>query len=101
MSASTTTHTSAPDAHPNAALIAAVIEHHTQLAEQLHVRTNAILAGARAGDCTAQRDELHKWYRAVLLSHIVAEEQALYRPAAGVDASRLLVRGLLFDTVRW
>jgi uncharacterized protein (DUF2249 family) len=56
-----------------------------------------VLSRARAGDCTAERDELHEWYRAVLLPHIIAEEEALYSQAADFDTTRLLVSGMLVE----
>jgi uncharacterized protein (DUF2249 family) len=58
---------------------------HAELAEQLQARTSAVLGGARAGDCTKERDELHEWYR------------ALYGPAADIDTTRLLISGMLTE----
>lgn len=82
---------------PNGAVIDAIRTHHAQLAEQLHVRTDAVVAAARTGDCTGERDALGDWYRTELMPHVKAEEQALYRPAAELDATRLLVSGMLAE----
>lgn len=82
---------------PNAAVIDAIRAHHAQLAEQLRVHTDAAVTAAWAGECGCERDALHEWYRTEFLPHAVAEEQALYGPALELDATRLLIRGMLAE----
>jgi uncharacterized protein (DUF2249 family) len=64
----------------------------------LTARVEALLSGAVRGDgaaALAARDGLVAWCRTELLPHAVAEEQALYPAAAGLDRGRLLVEGML------
>jgi uncharacterized protein (DUF2249 family) len=82
---------------PNEAAIGAIRAHHAELAQQLDTRTDAVLAAARSGECGRERDALHDWYQAELMPHIVAEEQALYGPAADLAATRLLISGMLAE----
>ncbi len=82
---------------PNEAVIDAIRAHHAQLAEQLHSRTDAVAIAARTGECARERDALHDWYRTELMPHVVAEGQALYSPASELDATRLLIRGMLAE----
>ena len=91
------TPTSTTHGRPNAEVIETIRAHHAELARQLHERTRALLAAAQVGDCTTARDELHGWYREELMPHIVAEEGALYGPAEELDATRLLVCGMLAE----
>ncbi|MGH3403399.1 MAG: hemerythrin domain-containing protein, partial [Streptosporangiaceae bacterium] len=86
-----------PADSPNRAVIEAITAHHAQLAEQLRVRTDAVITAARAGECTRERDALHDWYRTELMPHVVAEERALYSPAAELDPTRLLIGGMLAE----
>lgn len=79
------------------AVVAAFRGHHAELAEHLAVRTTAMLAAARTGECDEAREYLHDWYSTALIPHIVAEEQALYACAAELDATRLLICGLLVE----
>ena len=79
----------------NDAVIAAIRNHHGQLAEQLEHKTTSLLDAAAAGECAAERAQLDQWYQTELLPHIVAEEKALYSKGADVNAARLLVRGML------
>lgn len=88
---------SASSVMTNDAVIDAIRAHHAQLADQLRVRTDAVLAAARNGDCTTAAEQLHDWYRDVLIPHAVAEEQSLYSPAAELDSIRLLVDGMLAE----
>lgn len=81
----------------NARVIEAIRDHHSRLAAELDVRTNDVLAAARDGDCAAARDRLQEWYRDELLPHIVAEEKALYSRAGELDATRLLICGMLAE----
>lgn len=82
---------------PNDVVIDAIRAHHAELAEQLRVRTEAVVMGARNGECTREREALHEWYRTELMPHAVAEERALYSPASELDATRLLIRGMLAE----
>ncbi|MGH3234785.1 MAG: DUF2249 domain-containing protein [Streptosporangiaceae bacterium] len=82
---------------PNEAAIDAIRAHHAQLAEQLHVHTNAVVTAARTGECGRERDALHDWYRTELMPHVVAEEHALYSPVSQLDAARLLISGMLAE----
>jgi uncharacterized protein (DUF2249 family) len=82
---------------PNEAAIDAIRVHHAQLAEQLRVRTDAVVIAAETGECGRERDALHDWYRTELMPHIVAEEHALYGPVAELDATRLLISGMLAE----
>jgi uncharacterized protein (DUF2249 family) len=85
------------DASANVSLIEAIRGHHAQLAEELASRTKAVLAAAVDGDWAGTRDRLHDWYRAELMPHIVAEEQALYSRGGDVQATALLVLGMLAE----
>ncbi|MGH3123924.1 MAG: hemerythrin domain-containing protein, partial [Streptosporangiaceae bacterium] len=82
---------------PNDAVIGAIRAHHAQLAEQLHVRTDEVVTAARTGECTHEREALHDWYRTELMPHVAAEEQTLYSPAPELDATRLLICGMLAE----
>jgi uncharacterized protein (DUF2249 family) len=82
---------------PNAEVIAAIRGHHEQLADRLRVLTAAVMVAVPAGAYTAERDELLGWYRSELLPHAEAEEAALYGPAESLDATRLLVSGMLAE----
>lgn len=82
---------------PNAAIIAAICRHHAQLAEQLRNRTEAVVSSVYTGNYAPARDALHHWYNTELVPHIVAEEQALYGPAADLEATGLFVRSMLVE----
>ncbi|MGH3494880.1 MAG: hemerythrin domain-containing protein, partial [Sciscionella sp.] len=95
---STATHAeSARPSSPNEVVIDAIRAHHAQLAEQLHAHTDAVGTAARIGECGRERDALHDWYRTELMPHVAAEEQALYSPASELEATRLLIRGMLAE----
>ncbi|HET6877881.1 MAG TPA: DUF2249 domain-containing protein [Jatrophihabitans sp.] len=81
----------------NDAVIESIRAHHAELAGQLHDHTAAVLAAAQDGDADRARDALHEWYGAQLLPHVAAEEQALYGVALQIDATRLLVSGMLAE----
>lgn len=81
----------------NAAVIAAIRGHHQQLSDRLRVLTAAVLAAVPTGAHTGERDALLNWYRSELLPHAQAEEKALYAPAEGLAATRLLVSGMLAE----
>lgn len=82
---------------PNDVIVAAIRRHHAQLAEQLRTRTRAVASSVLTGNYAPTRDALHRWYCMDLMPHIVAEEGALYGPAADVDATRLLIRSMLTE----
>lgn len=84
---------------PNQAVMSAIRNHHQQLADQLRSLTAAALAASRAGDASAERDALVRWYREELLPHAEAEESALYSRGADRDTTRLLVQGMLDEHV--
>jgi uncharacterized protein (DUF2249 family) len=90
-------HSAGQPAGPNAAVIATIGRHHAELAARLDTLTAAVLTAAAAGQYRPARDALHTWYRDELLPHAAAEERALYQPAADLDATRLLVRGMLAE----
>lgn len=81
----------------NTAVIAAIQGHHAELAARADVLTRAVIDAVPNGQYLRARDELCAWYRGELLPHAVAEEQALYRPAAELDAMRLLIQGMLAE----
>lgn len=82
---------------PNDAVTDAIRGHHDELSTQLRERTAALLAAIRSGDPDAPRERLHAWYRSELLPHAAAEERTLYAAGADLDATRLLVRGMLAE----
>lgn len=81
----------------NAPVIDTIRAHHAQLSDDLRYRTAALLAAARRGECEIERLALHDWYRTELVPHALAEEQTLYRAAEELDATRLLVHGMLAE----
>ena len=84
----------------NQLVIERIRAHHTELATRLHELTWTVLTAAKHntnGNWVIERDALHTWYRDELLPHIVAEEQALYSAASELDATRLLVCGMLTE----
>ena len=96
--ATTQAPTEPPLRTPNGAVIDQIRAHHHELARQLHEHTWAVLAAAeQGGDCAAPRDTLREWYRSDLMPHVVAEEQALYSAGTDLDATRLLVCGMLAE----
>lgn len=81
----------------NDAVVAAIRAHHEQLAEQSRGLTAALLAAARAGGFTDERDALYDWCRTELVPHALAEEQTMYRAGAELEPTRLLVRGMVAE----
>lgn len=81
----------------NAAVIAAIVNHHAQLAGDLNTLTAAVLAAVRGNTYLPARDELVTWYRTELLPHAEAEERALYGPASEAANTRLLVAGMVAE----
>ncbi|MEO9138701.1 MAG: hemerythrin domain-containing protein [Jatrophihabitans sp.] len=94
---SPTPHDGATSDSPNSVVIDAIRAHHAQLAEQLHDHTDAVVAAARRGEFGPERTALHDWYRSELIPHAMAEEQSLYSPAAELDPTALLVRGMVAE----
>ena len=80
-----------------AAAVAAVEQHHAQLAGALRLRVEALLGAVAGGDPTAEheRRELVEWCNRELVPHALAEEKALYPAAHAKAESRLLVDGML------
>lgn len=81
----------------NAAVIAAIVNHHAQLAGDLNTLTAAVLTAVRGNTYLPARDELVTWYRTELLPHAEAEERALYGPASAAANTRLLVAGMVAE----
>lgn len=81
----------------NPEVIDAIRGHHDDLSAQLRELTTALLAAIRTGDSDAARERLHDWYGTELLPHASAEEQTLYLAGADVDATRLLIQGMLAE----
>ena len=80
-----------------AAAVAAVEQHHAQLAGALNLRVETLLGSVASGDPAAERDrsELVEWCNRELVPHALAEEKALYPAAHGMAEARLLVDGML------
>jgi uncharacterized protein (DUF2249 family) len=80
-----------------AAAVAAVEQHHAQLAGALNLRVEMLLGSVASGDSAADRDrrELVEWCNRELVPHALAEEKALYPAAHGMAEARLLVDGML------
>lgn len=78
----------------------AVTHHHHRMAGALALRAETLTARARAGRERAAadaRDDLARWCRTDLVPHAVAEEDTLYRVAAGRAEGRLLVEAMLAE----
>ena len=88
--------TSAADAQA----VEAVKDHHAQLAGALAVQVETLIDAADRGDLPgagAASEALVRWCQAELISHALAEEQAMY-PAAHEDPrARLLVDAMLAE----
>jgi streptomycin 6-kinase len=82
---------------PNDAVIEAIRAHHAELSAQLRERTTALFLAARSGDPEAAREGLGAWYRSELIPHATAEERTLYAAGEDLDATRLLVQGMLAE----
>jgi uncharacterized protein (DUF2249 family) len=80
-----------------AAAVAAVEQHHAQLAGALSRRVETLLGSVASVDPAAdhQRRELVEWCNRELVPHALAEEEALYPAAHGKAEARLLVDGML------
>jgi uncharacterized protein (DUF2249 family) len=79
------------------AAVAAVEQHHAELAGALRLRVEALLGTVASGDPAAERErrELVEWCNRELVPHALAEEKALYPAAHAKAESRLLVDGML------
>jgi iron-sulfur cluster repair protein YtfE (RIC family) len=80
-----------------AAAVAAVEQHHAQLAGALALRVETLLNSVACGDPAADRErrELVDWCHRELVPHALAEEKALYPAAHAKAEARLLVDGML------
>jgi Hemerythrin HHE cation binding domain len=83
-----------------AAAVAAVEQHHAQLAGALNLRVETLLGSVASGDPAAdrQRRELVEWCNHELVPHALAEEKALYPAAQAKAEARLLVDGCSTST---
>jgi uncharacterized protein (DUF2249 family) len=79
------------------AAVAAVEQHHAQLAGALRLRVEALLGAVASGDPAAEQErrELVGWCNRELVPHALAEEKALYPAAHAKAEARLLVDGML------
>ncbi len=78
----------------------AVEQHHAQMAGELALRVNALVAAASARDevrAGAERDALVGWATHELVPHALAEEKAMYPAAQVMVEGRLLVEGMLAE----
>ena len=76
----------------------AVEQHHAQMAGELALRTEALLAAASAHDehrAAEARAALVQWTTRELVPHALAEEKAMYPAAQARPEGRLLVEGML------
>ena len=79
----------------------AVEQHHAQMAGELALRVNALVAAAsarddeRAGEPSATA--LVGWATHELVPHALAEEKAMYPAAQAMVEGRLLVEGMLAE----
>lgn len=84
----------------DATAVAAVEQHHAQMAEALAMRVETLMAAASRRDAEsalAAKDDLVRWCQDELVPHAVAEEKAMYPAAHAKDAGRLLVDGMLAE----
>lgn len=82
----------------DATAVAAVEQHHAQLAAALAGRVEALIAAAARREdesALAARNDLIRWCQNELVPHAVAEERAMYPAAHVKEAGRLLVEGML------
>jgi len=78
----------------------AVEQHHAQMAGELALRVEALVAAASARDAeraAAEREALVDWATHELVPHALAEEKALYPAAQAMAEGRLLVEGMLAE----
>lgn len=82
----------------DARAVAAVENHHAEMAGALGRLVGRLLAAAASGDAPAgdaARADLVGWLRRELLPHAAAEEQAMYPAAQATERGRLLVDGMI------
>lgn len=82
------------------AAAAAVVNHHTQLADALNRHTEALLALAESGhrpEAEQVRRQLLDYLHSELMPHAHAEEEKLYPAAADQPGGKLLVDGMLIE----
>ncbi len=80
--------------------VAAVEQHHAELAGALALRVQAVVATASSGDAAgalAAAGDLVGWCERELVPHAGAEEQAMYPAARARPEGRLLVEGMLAE----
>jgi uncharacterized protein (DUF2249 family)/iron-sulfur cluster repair protein YtfE (RIC family) len=78
----------------------AVEQHHAQMAGELALRTEALLAAASARDehrAAQARAALVQWTTGELVPHALAEEKAMYPHALARPETRLLIEGMLAE----
>jgi uncharacterized protein (DUF2249 family) len=78
----------------------AVVQHHAQLAGELSLRVETLVAAAAAADAeraATAGEALVAWCARELVPHALAEEKAMYPAAEGKPAGRLLVAGMLAE----
>ena len=76
----------------------AVEQHHAQMAGELALRVEALVAAAASRDdrrASEERARLVDWCADELVPHALAEEKAMYPAALGTAEGRLLVEGML------
>ncbi len=84
----------------DAAAVAAVEQHHAEMAGVLAVAVERLLTAVSRrdeGSAAAARDALVSWCRNELVPHALAEEKAMYPAAHAKDEGRLLVDGMLAE----
>ena len=84
----------------DATAVAAVEQHHAQMAGALAMRVETLIAAASRRDtesALAAKDDLVGWCQDELVPHAVAEEKAVYPTARAKDAGRLLVDSMLAE----
>lgn len=81
----------------DAAAVALAEQHHAEMAGELAVLVERLVARSSHGDtesALAARDDLTRWCHDSLAPHAVAEERTLYPAAGRSDGGRLLVDGM-------
>lgn len=81
----------------DAAAVAAVEQHHAEMASVLAALVETLVALASHRDAEvalAARDDLTRWCHSDLAPHAIAEEQTLYPAARDREGGRLLVDGM-------
>jgi uncharacterized protein (DUF2249 family) len=87
----------------DAAAVAAIEQHHTELAGTLRLHAERVVQAAATGNgdgAAAARPELLGWRRAELFPHAEAEEETLYPAAVALPQGRLLIEGMIDEHAR-